>query len=384
MTVDALGLLLIATALGVVIARRLHIPAIAALLVIGIGIGALQTGAQFTMTRELVFDLLLPPLLFEAAINIRWAELKCLMWPLVLLVTLGLVLSMFTLTSGAVALGWPLIAALPFAALISSTDPVSVIAMLKERRVPARLALLLKAESLLNDGTAAVAFAVCVALPNSSPSVGSVALQLTWTLLGGAICGTLVAGIGLLVAGATEEHLVELTITTVVAFGSFLLAEHFGASGVLATLVAGLLLGKRGRPSVLTARGREAVDSFWDFAAFVSTSLIFLLMGVRVAQLHFVSGAGLLVMLALLALLARAICVYGTGLALLVSKCRLSRQEQHALVFGGTRGPLAVALALSLAPGFPYRDAILEATFVCVAFSIIVQITLLPRVLACQ
>ena len=142
----------------------------------------------------------------------------------------------------------------------------------------------MEAESLFNDATAAVAFTiVLVFAAGQSMGVGGAMKSLAIVVIGSLACGAVVAGIVLLLAGGTDDHLVEITFTTVAAFGSFLLAEHFHLSGVLATLTTGLMIGNIGHMS-LSAKSREAVAEFWDYAAFVANSLIFLLIGIRIAH----------------------------------------------------------------------------------------------------
>src|SRR5262249_20092044 len=157
-----------------------------------------------------------------------------------------------------------------FGALIAATDPVSVVAAFKEMEVEPRLSLLVESESLLNDGAAAVAFAILVSIAHGAEVQGSVvAGSLLWMVFGGVAGGILVAGAALLVVGRTDDHLVEITLTTIAAYGSFLLAEHFHMSGVLAALAAGLVVGNVGWTGwmgwSISGSGREHVISFWDY-----------------------------------------------------------------------------------------------------------------------
>ena len=180
---------------------------------------------------------------------------------------------------------WEWASALVFGVLISATDPVSVIATFKEQHVHGRLRLLVEAESLFNDGTAAVAFALAVAFAQGMNVSGpSIPIALITTSFGGIVCGAAVAGAALLIAGRTTNNLVELTLTTVVAYGSLLIADRLGLSGVLATLTAGLLVGNVGPLGTISASGRESVNAFWEYAAFVANSIIFLLIGIHEAE----------------------------------------------------------------------------------------------------
>jgi CPA1 family monovalent cation:H+ antiporter len=168
--------------------------------------------------------------------------------------------------------------------LIAATDPVSVVAAFREMNVVPRLSLLVESESLLNDGAAAVGFALLVALAHGAAvQPGAIIGSLAWMALGGTGVGVLVAGAALLVAGRTDDHLVEITLTTIAAYGSFLLAEHFHMSGVLAALAAGLVVGNVGWTGwmgcSISAAGRDHVASFWEYVAFLANSVVFILIG---------------------------------------------------------------------------------------------------------
>jgi CPA1 family monovalent cation:H+ antiporter len=239
--------------------------------------------------------------------------------------------------------------------------------------VPGRARLLVEAESLFNDATAAVAFTIALTFA-SGQSIGffGVTKALLIMIVGSLVCGAVVAGVVLLLAGATDDHLVEITFTTVAAFGSFLLAEHFYLSGVLATLTAGLIIGNVGH--LATAAGtREAVEGFWEYAAFVANSLIFLLIGMRLANqdYEFVLLPALIAIVIVTA--GRAVAIYPLCLVFARSRLRIKSQHQHILFWGGLRGALALALALGLPADMPGREAIITVAFAVVAFSIFVQ-----------
>jgi CPA1 family monovalent cation:H+ antiporter len=267
---------------------------------------------------------------------------------------------------------WP--EALVFGVLIAATDPVSVIAVFKEAGARGRLRLLVEAESLFNDGTAAVGFSITVALALGH-NVTSLEITKTMFMMvgGGILCGAAVAGAALLLAGRTNDHLVELTLTTVGAYGSFLLAEHFHFSGVLATITAGLMLGNLGSLGVLSDKGRSAVESFWEYAAFVANSLVFLLIGMRETRQHFAAMWLPAIVAIVLVFIGRAAAIYPTSFLFSRSSLRVSARHQHILFWGGLRGALALALALGLPEGLPRREEIITISFAVVAFSIFVQ-----------
>jgi CPA1 family monovalent cation:H+ antiporter len=364
------------------LARRLHVPYSVGLVFAGIGLALLPFSPNIELTKQLVFTAFLPPLIFEAAFQLRWPELRKDLPVILTLATVGVVLSAAATAIGMRYLAqWTWISAIVFGALIAATDPVSVIATFKDAKVLGRVRLLVEAESLFNDATAAVAFTIAL-LFASGQSIGvfGVTKALLMMIAGSLVCGAVVATVVLLLAGATDDHLVEITFTTVAAFGSFLLAEHFHLSGVLATLTAGLIIGNVGHLAI-AAETREAVEEFWEYAAFVANSLIFLLIGMRLANQDY----GFVLLPALIAVaivtVGRAVAIYPLCLVFARSKLRIKSQHQHILFWGGLRGALALALALGLPSEMPGREAIITVAFAVVAFSIFVQgLTIKPLI----
>jgi CPA1 family monovalent cation:H+ antiporter len=261
-----------------------------------------------------------------------------------------------------------------FGAFISATDPVSVIATFREAKASGRIKLLIESESLFNDGTAAVAFGIAVALlTTAETSVSHIAILFFVTVAGGIVCGVAVAIAIVLLLGKTNDHLVEQTFTMIAAYGSFLLAEHFHSSGVLATLTTGLIVGNVGRLKLISDEGRNAVESLWEFAAFVANSMIFLLVGMRMAHQNLVSVWQVAVIAIAVVLFSRAIAVYSCAAIFYPTRLRLSARHQHILFWGGLRGALALALALSLPDTMTLREEVIRITFAVVAFSICIQ-----------
>jgi CPA1 family monovalent cation:H+ antiporter len=269
---------------------------------------------------------------------------------------------------------WNWTSALVFGILIAATDPVSVIATFKEAKAQGRVLVLIEAESLFNDGTAAVAFGVAVSLASGRQlnSLG-VASTLVTTIGGGILCGAVVAVAALMLAGRTEDHLVEITFTTVAAYGSFLLAEHFGLSGVLATITAGLVMGNLRLFGRISEKGAEAIQAFWEYAAFVANSLIFILIGMREAHQNF-AAVWVVALIAIgLVVLGRAVAIYPCCLLFSRSSMRVTLRHQHILFWGGMRGAVALALSLGLPPQLPQREMIVTVSFAVVAFSVFAQ-----------
>ncbi|HEY1766078.1 MAG TPA: sodium:proton antiporter [Terracidiphilus sp.] len=375
--------LMLIAAVVAMLCRRLRLPYSVGLFLAGILLAFLPFVPRIALSKELIFTALLPPLLFQAAFDLHWGQVRRNLPVIALLATVGVLLSAGVTAAGMhFLLRWQWIGALAFGVLIAATDPVSVIAIFKEAKAHGRLLVLIESESLLNDGTAAVAFSLVLAFAQGgqpTPTALSALFILLKTVGGGMLCG-IAAGYGaLLLMGRTDDHLVEVTFTTIAAFGSFLLAEDLGLSGVLATIMAGLVMGNCQSPRVLTQRGKDTIEAFWEYAAFVANSLVFLLIGMHEASQNFM--AIWLPALAAIAvvLLGRAVAIYPLCALFSRSQLRVPLKQQHTLFWGGLRGALALALALGLPAGFPLRDEIINVSFAVVAFSIFIQgLTMAP------
>lgn len=379
--IEQIELILLIGAVVAIIARRLRIPYTVGLVAAGAAITILPQTVAVPLSKEILFKLLLPPLIFEAALYIRWNELKKDLFPVAMFATAGMLLSAgVTAAIMHFVAGWAWQPAALFGVLIAATDPVSVIATFKEARVTGRLRLLVEAESLFNDSTAAVAFVVAVTFAMGEPvGAGSAALLMIESIAGGAIAGFLVGGAVLLIAGRTGDHLAEIALTTIAAFGSFWLAEHFHLSGVLATMTAGLLVGNTTSFGFISQKGEDSIETFWEFAAFAANSVIFILLGINEAFQDF--GPVLIMIGVAIAavLLARAAAIYPISAIYSRSRFKIQREHQHVLFWGGLRGALALALALSIPDSFAQKQEIVLVTFGVVAFSVFVQgLTMTP------
>ncbi len=376
-----LGILLFIAALVAILTRRLHLPYTVGLVLAGIGLYFSPVHIALHLSKDLIFFVFLPPLVFEAALCIRWAEFKRDLPVVGVLASLGVVLAAAITAAGMhYLLEWQWQGAILFGALIAATDPVSVIATFKEAGLQGRLRLLIEAESLLNDGTAAVAFvAVLGIIAGEHQTPSSLLISLLLSIGGGSLIGVAVAYGFIILAGRTSDPLVEFTFTTLAAYGSFFLAEHFHFSGVLAALSAGLVVGNYRPARSIFETGRHDLVIFWEYAAFLANSLIFILIGVQEAQQHF-KGLWLPVLVAVaLVTFGRAVSIYPLCALFAASPLRVDLRHQHVLFWGGLRGALALALALALPPDLPDRDTILVLTFAVVAFSVFVQgLTITP------
>lgn len=377
----SIALLIVAILVGL-IARRFKLPYSVGLVVAGVGLALLHVHIGIDFTPEFIFSVLLPPLLFEGALNISWEELRRDMSLVLSLAVLGVFISALLTCLGMVyLLGWPWQVAAVFGALIAATDPVSVIALFKNMHIDGRVPFLLKTESLFNDGVAAVLFAVALTFASTSfreVHFAGILFQFLFLVAGGLLVGILCGTVGIIATYRTDDHLLEAAITTVIAYGSFLVAGLLGVSGVLATVTAGLWIGnigfRDGVGAFFTERGRVFVVEFWEFVAFLADSVMFILIGLRVATIPLASFGWYTLFVAIgLVFLSRAFAVYPIAWLFLKTRWAIPISGQHVLWWGGLRGGLALALALSLPAHIPMHDEIMGVTFAVVIFSVLVQ-----------
>lgn len=375
-----LGLILVVASLVAMLSRRIGLPYTAGLVLAGMALALFPAGADLPLSQPLIFNVFLPPLIFEAALQLKWRRFREQMPLTVVLAFAGVAISAAVVAAGMRwGLGWSWLGAAFFGVLIAATDPVSVIAAFKEMRAEPRLGIVVESESLLNDGVAAVGFALLLGVTAGQPlEAGGVAASFAWTVFGGLGAGMAVAGGVLLIAGRTEDHLVEITLTTVAAWGSFLLAEHFHASGVFAALAAGLIVGNIGWMGSISDAGRAHVVGFWEFAAFLANSCLFILIGSHEAHQPIALVSAALALAIVLTLIGRAAAVYPLALLFRPTRLRLPATYQHVLVWGGLRGAVGLALALAVPESVPERAEIVVLTFGVVAFSIFVQGLTMP------
>ena len=376
-----LGVLLLVACLIAMLTRRLGLPYIVGLVAAGFLIALLPESPNLPLSRELIFNVLLPPLVFEAALQLDWRRFRDELPLTLTLAFAGVAVATLVVAAGMHWLvGWSWIGAALFGALIAATDPVSVIAAFREMGCLPRVSMVVESESLLNDGVAAVAFAVLSAVAaGASPTAANIAPAFLWTLGGGIVIGVGVSAAILLIVGRTDDPLVEITLTTIAAYAAFLIAERFHASGIISALAAGLMTGSIGPARVFSTHGRDRVRWAWEFFAFLANSIVFILIGMNVASqpIHRLGSAAAVAAI-LLVLAGRALSIYPLSALFIASRWRLRPAFQHTLFWGGLRGALALALALAVPVQVPERNAIILTAFVVVAFSILVQGLTMP------
>jgi CPA1 family monovalent cation:H+ antiporter len=380
-TEQALVLLLIIAAAVAVLARRIGVPYIIGLVLVGLVVGLGLHWDTLKLSSDLVFYVFLPILLFESAYNLEASLLRD-QWQRIAALAVPGVLIAFGLTAVGVhllgGLAWGV--ALLFGALIAATDPVSVVSIFRKLGVSERLTTLVDAESLFNDGAAAVLFAVVltVVVDGRDFAAGWAVGTFLWMSVGGTAVGLAVGFGASWIHRRLDDHLIEITLSTIVAYGSFLLAQTLGMSGVVACVTAAIVLGNLGRTRTMSPVTRVTLTTVWDYAAFVANSLIFLLIGLSVNLEVILDQVGVVLVAFAVVVVARAVTVYGLGgLARLFHRGPPLRW-QHVLVWGGLRGTIALALVLSVPAAATGRSELVTLTFGVVLLSLLVQGLTMP------
>jgi len=369
------------------VSGRLRFPYTVALVLVGLVVSALPIHESIQLSPGLAVTVLLPGLVFEAAYRLDGDELRRTFGGVALLAVPGVLVTAavvaFVLNA---ATGLPANEAFLVGAIVSATDPVAVVSTMRRLDAPRRLVTLVDAESLFNDGTAALAFVIALAALGSQPPTladGAIrfAVGLVASVAIGALSGLLISR----VLKTTSDHLIELTLTVLAAYGTYLVADLLGASGIIASVVAGIVVGTYGRRVGLSVRAQEAIDVVWEFLAFVLTGAAFLLIGIAI-PLDALAAAAISIAWGVLAVLVgRAIVVYG----LLGGAARLERRIGlipslplswlHVINWIGLRGAVATALALAIPDGTPDRELLQGIAFGIVLFTLVVQGTTAER-----
>ncbi|HEY8636172.1 MAG TPA: cation:proton antiporter [Candidatus Limnocylindrales bacterium] len=378
-------------ALVAVLARPLRVPYTVALVVAGllVGIGASVAGfPAVEVSPEVVLLVLLPGLVFEAAYRLRIAELRRWFGGLALLAVPGVLISALVVAVVLhVATGLRLDLAFIVGAMVSATDPAAVVATFKRVRVPPALSTMVDGESLLNDGTGLVLFAIAVGAIHApiGPGaavvtfVGTVALSVAIGLVTGFLAGRLI--------GLVDDHLVELTISVILAYGSYVLADQVHLSGVIATVTAAIVLGNLGPGRALSETGADAIDTVWEFFAYLLTAVVFLLVGLAIPPARLLDSIVPIAWAIVGILVGRAVVVYLIlgGASRLAVRPGLAEHLPsawlHVMFWAGLRGAVAVAMALSLPADIPQRGSLQEITFGVVLFTLLVQGTTVGQII---
>ncbi|MEO8856325.1 MAG: sodium:proton antiporter [Burkholderiaceae bacterium] len=381
-------------AIGVMVIALLLSLGIIALARLGIAAELLRHEELFVRSidfSDVLMRGMLSLLLFAGALHVDLSALKSYRWQIGALALVGTSASTLVVGFGMwfalpwIGIGLPLVYCLLFGALISPTDPIAVIGIMRTAGAPRNLELVIAGESLFNDGVGVVLFALLlsVALQGSWPGTGAAATLLLQEAGGGIVFGLVLGWITNRMLKSIDEYQVEVLLTLAAVMGGYALANHLHVSGPLAMVVCGLMVGNAGRSHAMSDVTRKYVDMFWELIDSILNAVLFVLIGLEVLLVEFSVSllvAGLLAVV--VTLIARALTV-GLPVRVLCSHFRLPPGSSSVLTWGGLRGGISVALALSLtnsdsAPAA--RETILALTYCVVVFSVLVQGLTIGRV----
>jgi len=353
-----------------------HIPYTLLLVIVGLGL-ALFDIRLVNLSPGLILSIFLPPLLVEAAWNLQWSKLKQDLVPICLFAIVGVLISIAGVAFGLHQLaGLSLTTALLLGASLSATDPVSVTALFRELGVEKRLSVLMEGESLFNDGVAVVAFSFLVAfsLGTSELAVQPILSQFLQVVGIGVGIGSLMGfGISYLTQ-RFDLPLVEQSLTLVSAYGTYMITEDLGGSGVIGVVTTGLILGNFGSRIGMNPRTRVIVSEFWEFLSFFVNSIVFLLIGDQIRFAVLGENLSTIALTIGAMILTRAIAIYGLSwVSNRVAQSDIPVPDQTILWWGGLRGSVSIALALSIPVLLPEREKIIATVFGVVLFTLLVQ-----------
>ena len=373
---------LVVAGIGLLTYRR-ALPFSVALVVLGLGVSVVAGGPLVEVTPELVLLVLLPGLVFEAAYRLDWHHLRQSFGGIALLAVPGvLATALIVAETLYLATGLPIELGFVVGAMVAATDPVAVVATFRRLGAPERLQTLLEGESLFNDGTALVVFTIAIGVIGAVGGQASLVngvLAFVFAIVVSAAIGIAAGWAATRLSQWLDNPVVGLTITLALAYGTYLVANAIGQSGVIATVVAGVVFGSYERAKGVTERSIDAVDRAWERIAVLLTAAAFILIGFAIADSPLIDAAGWIAWAIVAILLARAVVVYGMlgGVSALAHRVASSPAVPtgwlHVLFWGGLRGAVAVAMALSLPADFPERALLQQITFGVVLFTLLAQ-----------
>ena len=364
-------------------ARRLRIPPAIVLVIVGLAIEASGQVALPQLQPDVVLLLFLPPLLFDSAFRLDARRLKGLLRPILALAIPGVFITALVAGAGvALALPMSLSTGLLFGAIAGATDPVAVTGILGQLGAPQRIATIAEGESLINDGIAITLYtAVLEFTVSGSISASGVASLLLREVGGGVAIGAAFGFVFSRLTRRVDDSLIEMTLSTALAYGSYLAANGAGASGPLACVAAALIYGTYGKRIGMSETSRERLDSLWEYLGFVANGFVFLLVGFSVNFHALKAHAWPVTVAVIVIVVARTAAVGGLAQLIPASKRVINSAERAVLIWGGLRGGVTIALALALPASAPFRETLIAMTFGVVLFTLIVQGLTLPWLL---
>ena len=371
----------LATVLGLVSRRARLLPYPVVLAVAGIAVGLLPGGQFPRLGGSVILLAFVPGLIFEAALTLDLVELRRRMVPVSLLATAGVALTVLLIgTLTHLLLGFSWASGFLLGAILAATDPIAVVALLRRLKAPGGLAAILEGESLFNDGTGVAVFsAVLATILSGSPSFGDASVRFLMITLGGTAIGLAVGFLGLALLRFAEDAPLEILATLVIAYGSYLAADLVQASGIVAVVVAGMVVARYG--AQLGRLHGPQLLGFWSLLAFVLNAMLFILVGAALPAWTLLPVAGLVLAAFVIMLLTRAVPVYALLALAAIRGPSIPWQWRHVTFWAGLRGALSVALALSVA-GLNHVDSRVSAiAYGVVLLSLLVQGALLTPIM---
>jgi CPA1 family monovalent cation:H+ antiporter len=374
-TVAALAWMLLGAALLGMLAWRFRIPYPVVLVLGGLAVEETHLLALPRLEPGVLLFVFLPPLLFDAAFRLDDKQLRSVARPVLLLAVPG---TIATAAIVGLVLMWtlhvPVAVALLFGSVVAATDPIAVVAVFRNLRAPTRLSVIAEGESLINDGVAITLYtaAIGIGTAGNADVIGAIGLFVR-QIFGGVAIGIVLGILFSRLTAAVDDHMVEMMLSTALAYGSFVAAQSVGTSGALACVAAGLIHGSYGRRVGMSERTTRLLDDLWEFFGFLANALVFLLVGFSASLSSLLTAAGPVVVSIIAVLVSRVLVILGPPLLLAGRLLDTSRAERAVLVWGGLRGALTITLALALPPALPERQLLIAMAFGVVLFSLLIQ-----------
>jgi CPA1 family monovalent cation:H+ antiporter len=382
-SVRELAWLLLGAAIIGILARHIRVPYAVALVLGGLIVEESHVISVPQIDPAVVLFAFLPPLLFDASFRLDPRELRLVARPVLLLAVPGVAVT--ALVVGVIVsffLDLPFQVALLFGSLVAATDPVAVIAVLKELALPARLVVIPEAESLVNDGMAITLYTGLsqVLTAGGADVIGLAGLFLREVLLGLAV-GAALGFVFSRLTATIDDHLIEMMLSVVLAYGSYLLADALHSSGPLACVAAGVIQGSYGRQFGMSDQSSRLLDDLWEFLGFFANAILFLLIGLSVNLAALMANGKAVAVAIVSVVVARIIIVQAVAFISTRGGSAVPHRERVVLVWAGLRGALTVALALGLPLNTPSRGLLINMAFGVVLFTLIAQGLSLPLVI---
>ncbi len=387
--VTGITLLMLVAALTTMFSKRIDkLPLTIGLVFVGIGVSYAADSvpgfgslANFSLTPELVLFVFIPTLIFESAFNLNARQVGRNILPILTMAVPGLLVS--TAIIGLIMATFSefdLMVALLLGAILSATDPVAVIAIFKQLGVPERLTVLVEGESLFNDATSLVLATLLIGILTAGEFSGGTIVngigEFFVVFLGGALVGWLLAlAVGQVLGAIESDPDIEITLSTILAYFSFIIAEHvFHVSGIMAVVAAGIMMGSWGKTKISPST-EEFMEHFWEYLAYIANVLIFLMVGMQIDLNALWSSIDLIVLVFVGMLISRAVVVFGA--VPLIGKIpgseAIGMPYRMVMYWGGLRGAIALAIVLALPNEFAYKDTLVAVVMGAVVFTLIFQ-----------